>query len=126
MGAVALFVVSNAWGAAVSVRENVVGEPLGWRVPGPVTTHVAIGLGSALSAPLPMVAIALADAVRDDSRRQPGRWCAVIGVVIFAGMLVEPATWGRRARSPLVASTVIANVLAGASLILAARRVGTS
>jgi hypothetical protein len=27
MGAVALFAAATAWGAAVSVRENVVGEP---------------------------------------------------------------------------------------------------
>jgi hypothetical protein len=124
MGAVALFVASTAWGAAVSVREDVLGEPLGWRAPGEVATHLAIGWGSALSAPWPMVAIAFADAVRNDPGRRAGRWCAVVGVAIFAGVLVEPATWGRRARSRLIASTVVANVLAGALLILAARRAG--
>jgi hypothetical protein len=121
LGAVALFVASTAWGAVVSVRENVVGEPLGWRAPGPVATHLLIGWGSGLSAPWPMAAIVLAN-IRKDPERQVGRWCGVIGVALLAGVAVEPVTWGRRARSPLIASTVIANLLAGALLILTARR----
>ena len=51
IGVVAMFVASTAWGGAVSIRDDVVGEPLGWRAPGSVTTHLATGWGSGLSAP---------------------------------------------------------------------------
>lgn len=122
MGAAALLVASTAWGAAVSLREDVVGEPLGWRAPGTVATHLAIGWGSGLSAPWPMVAAVLLDAARDRPGRRAGRSCAVVGAALVAGVLVEPATWGRRASSPLIASTVIANLSTGALLILAGRR----
>lgn len=122
LGAAALLVASTAWGAAVSLREDVVGEPLGWRAPGTVATHLAIGWGSGLSAPWPMVATALLDALRDSPGRQVGRSTAVVGAALVAGVLVEPATWGRRAWSPLVTSTVVANLATGALLILAGRR----
>ena len=123
IGAVAMFVASTAWGAAVSVRDDVVGEPLGWRAPGSVTTHLALGWGSGLSAPWPMVAIAIADAVLPGRGRRAGRWCTALGVAVIAGTVVEPATWGRRARSPLITSAVIANLSAAALLMWAARRV---
>lgn len=121
-GAAALFVLSTAWSAAVSLREDVVGEPLGWRAPGSVATHLAVGWGSGLSAPWPMVALVVADAARESSGRSAGTWCARVGMAIFGGVMVEPVTWGRRAYSPLIASTVIANLVTGAVLIRAGRR----
>lgn len=122
MGAAALFIASTVWGAAVSLREHVVGEPLGWRAPGTVATHLVVGWGSGLSAPWPMVATVLVDAAWHSPGRPAGRWSAVVGAALIAGVLVEPATWGRRAHSPLIASTVIANVSTGVLLILAGRR----
>lgn len=124
MGPAALFVASTAWGAAVSVREGLVGEPLGWRAPGSVGTHLAVGWGSAVSAPWPMVAVVLGDALRESSDRPAGRWCRLIGAAVLAGTAVEPATWGRRARSPLVVTAVVANLVAGALLIRAGRQAG--
>lgn len=124
-GAAALFLASTAWGAAVSLREDLVGEPLGWRAPGTVATHLAVGWGSGLSAPWPMVAMVLVDAGRGSRGRPAGRWSVVIGVALVAGVLVEPVTWGRRAWTPLVASTVIANLSTGALLVLAGRRAAT-
>lgn len=121
-GPAALFVASTAWGAAVSVREHLVGEPLGWRAPGSVGQHLAVGWGSAVSAPWPMVALVVGDALREGSGRPAGRWCGYVGAAVFAGTAIEPATWGRRARSPLIASAVVANLVAGALLIRAGRQ----
>lgn len=98
---VALMAATTAWGAAVSVREDVVGEPLRWRARGSVRTHLAVGWGSGLSAPWPMVALAFADAVRERAGVRAGRW-------------IE--------RSPLVASALVANVTAAVLMIRAGRK----
>ena len=67
-------------------------------------------------------ALVVADAARESSGRSAGTWCARVGMAIFGGVMVEPVTWGRRAYSPLIASTVIANLVTGAVLIRAGRR----
>jgi hypothetical protein len=69
-----------------------------------------------------MVALVLGDALREGRGHPAGRWCRLVGAAVFAGTAVEPATWGRRARSPLIASAVVANLVAGALLIRAGRQ----
>ncbi len=54
LAAAACFGAVTAVGAAVSMHEDIPGEPLGWRVPGRVPVHLAACLGSGLSAPWPM------------------------------------------------------------------------
>lgn len=98
MGPAALFLTSTVWTTAVAAtRPDLPGEPFGVRVPGPVRTHLALGLGSAVAAPWPMPAIAMWVAVRGDpSSTWAARTTTAIGIGVVAGILSEPATWGRR------------------------------
>ena len=96
--AVGAFVVMSAAGAVVSAREDLRGEVLGWQPPGPVGRNLALGIGSGTSPPWPMVAAALAAAIRAHQRPDrvwPGRTCVAIGCGVIAGVLIEPVTWGR-------------------------------
>ena len=68
VAAAGLFAICSALGAAISLRQDIPGEPLGIRVPGTVATHLAIGWGSALSAPAAMQVAALAAAFSDAAR----------------------------------------------------------
>jgi hypothetical protein len=114
---------ATAFGAVVSVREDVPGEPLGARLPGRVPVHLLLGLGSGLSAPWPMpvgVLVAALRAGRD--RAGPIRLGAGVGAGVLAGTLVEPVTWGRRSRGPWVAAAVALNIVSGCALVLAARK----
>ena len=63
VAAAGLFAVCSGLGAAVSLREDIPGEPLLIRVPGSVAVHLTIGWGSALSAPWPMPVAALGAAI---------------------------------------------------------------
>ena len=57
------FALTSAFGAAVSAHHDIPGEPLALRVPGPVRVQLLTGLGSGLSAPLPMPLAAMVAAV---------------------------------------------------------------
>lgn len=46
---VLLFAAATTWGAVVSVREQVVGEPLHIHLPGSVVRHAASGWGAGLT-----------------------------------------------------------------------------
>ena len=48
-----------------------------------------------------------------------------IGIAILVGTMIEPVTWGRRARSPLTAAAVSLNLLSAASLLRTGRRKAT-
>ena len=105
VAAAGLFAGCSALGAAISLRQDIPGEPLGIRVPGTVATHLAIGWGSALSAPAPMQVAALAAAFSArPGLTWPARTLTGIGVAALAGILAEPVTWGRRPRSWAVAA----------------------
>jgi hypothetical protein len=120
LGAV-LLTVSTGFGAAVSLREGVHGEPLRVRLPGGIGTHLAVGYGSGLSAPWPMPAAALvAGFCARPGRDWPARTIRTVGWLLVAGTLVEPVTWGRRARSPAVVAAVAANLVAAAVLVRSA------
>jgi hypothetical protein len=124
LGVAAYFTAATVFGAVVSIKENLPGEPLGLHVPGRVPIHLAVGLGSGLSAPWPMPVAALAAALRAPSGDTwPGPTCTIIGCAVLLGTLVEPATWGRRSDSRLTKATVALNVLAASALIIAGRRV---
>jgi hypothetical protein len=123
VAAAGLFAVCSGLGAAVSLREDIPGEPLLIRVPGSVAVHLAIGWGSALSAPWPMPVAALGAAIwARPGLGWPARTLLGIGVAGLAGILVEPATWGRRSRRAAVAAMVPLNLASVAALIWAGRR----
>jgi hypothetical protein len=114
---------ATAFGAVVSVREDVPGEPLGARLPGRVPVHLLLGLGSGLSAPWPMPVGVLVAALRAGRDRAGSiRLGAGVGAGVLAGTLVEPVTWGRRSRGPWVAAAVALNIVSGCALVLAARK----
>ena len=121
LGPAALFVASTAYTTAVAATEpDLPGEPFGLRVPGRVRTHLALGLGSAISAPWPMPAIAMWAAVRGN----PGSaWAArtttIVGIGMLAGILSEPATWGRRPVPPMERVNVPLGLAIGAAMVSA-------
>lgn len=111
------FTAATAWGALVSLQEAVPGEPFGLRSPGPVSWQIVSGLGSGLSAPWPMPAAVLLSILREPGPPS-GRVRTVVGVMVLAGVLAEPVTWGRRRRSPRVASTVALNLVSAVVLLV--------
>ncbi len=123
VAAASSFALTSTLGAAVSARHDIPGEPLGLRVPTPVRVQLLTGLGSGLSAPLPMPLAARGAAGAADGRETwPSRLCAGIGGAALVGMLVEPVTWGRRSEARSVKATVAVNVVSAAALLLAGRR----
>ena len=109
--AAGIFAAATAFGAAVSLKEDVRGAPMGLEVPGSVGMHVAAGWGSGLTAPWPMPALALGAAVFADPEARWARPTLVgIGIAILVGTAIEPVTWGRRGRSPLIAAAVSFNL----------------
>jgi hypothetical protein len=116
----AIFAVSTAFGAAVSVKENVRGEPLGIDVPGSVGVHLVVGWGSGVSAPWPMPALVLGAAVcgGPDARWVRGTFVGV-GTAVLVGTLIEPVTWRRRSWSPLAAASVLLNLVSAVALLTA-------
>jgi hypothetical protein len=115
---------ATVFGAYVSVRENIAGEPLGLRLPGRVPVHLRLGFGSGLSAPWPMPVAALAAALQSrPGQPRSGRVSAAIGAGVLGGTMVEPVTWGRRSRAPLVSAAVALNLISGGVLMLAGLRV---
>jgi len=123
LAASALFAGATAYGAVVGVREDIPGEPFGWRAPGRVSTQLAVGSGCGTSAPWPMpvAAVVAALAARPGSTL-PAHACLGLGSACLAGTFVEPNTWGWRSTSAAAALTVVLNLLSGAALVLAGRR----
>jgi hypothetical protein len=123
VAAAALFVICSTLGAAISLRQDIPGEPLGIRVPGTVATHLAVGWGSALSAPAPMQAAVLVAAFSArPGLTWPARTLTGIGVAALGGILAEPVTWRRRARSRAVSALLPLELASAAALIWAGRK----
>ncbi len=119
----ALFSATTAYGAVVGAREDLPGEPFGWRPPGKVSTHEAIGLGSGTMAPWPMpVGAVLAALTARPGSTLPAQVCLGIGSACLLGTVAEPATWGRRSTSRATTITTALNLLSGTALVLAGRR----
>jgi hypothetical protein len=123
VGASVAFAASCAYGAIVSLRHDVVGEPFRVRLPGTVAQHLAVGLGSGLSAPWPMPVLLLVAAARSGSPvAWPSSAAVGVGMAGVAGTLVEPVTWQRRQRSPDVWLSVALNLLASTALLVTGTR----
>jgi hypothetical protein len=121
--AAGIFAASSAFGAAVSLKEDVRGEPLGIDLPGSVGVHLAVGWGSGLTAPWPMPALALGAAICAGPQVRWARpTCKGLGLAILVGTIIEPVTWGRRPSSPLTAAAVSLNLIAAVALATAGRR----
>lgn len=123
LAAAASCAAATAYSAVVTLHDPLPGEPLGIRLPGSARRHVAFGLGSALSAPWPMPVLALVAAfAARPGITWPRTTCLALGWTLLGGTLVEPATWGRRKRSPWAVATVPLNLLSGVCLVAAARQ----
>jgi hypothetical protein len=108
----AALVAVDAAGALVAMRHRIAGEPLGFGGSLDVRHPAVVALwGTALSAPIASLVVAVAL-----SRRDP-RMLRVLGALFAAGGLAEPVFWGRRpcprhARALLTAHVALAGVLA--------------
>ncbi len=117
------FAGTAAYGAVVGAREEIAGEPFGWRLPGRVAVHQAWGYGSGTMAPWPMPVAALTAAVVSSSESDlPARVCLSIGSLCLAGTVVEPQTWGRRSTSRAATLATALHLLSGTALVMAGRR----
>jgi hypothetical protein len=125
--AAGIFAASSAFGAAVSLKEDVRGAPLGIDLPGSVGVHLAVGWGSGITAPWPMPALALAAAAcAGPEVRWPRPTCVGLGMAILVGTMIEPVTWGRRPWSPLTAAAVSLNLIAAVALLTTGRSKATT
>ncbi len=118
LGPAALFAASTAYATAVAATEpDLPGEPFGLHLPGTVRTHLALGLGSAVSAPWPMPAIAMWAAIRGNPRSAwAARTVAIMGTGMLAGILAEPVTWGRRPAPPRARVSLPLHLAIGAAM----------
>lgn len=121
LGPAALFVAATAYATAVAATEPALpGEPFGLHIPGRVRTHLALGMGSAISAPWPMPAIATWAAVRGTSGSDwAARTVAIVGTCLLAGTLAEPVTWARRPASPMARASIPLHLAIGAAMVSA-------
>ncbi len=121
LGPAALFAASTAYATAVAATEpDLPGEPFGLHVPGKVRTHLALGLGSAISAPWPMPTIAMWAAVRGNPRSScAARTVAIMGTGMLAGILSEPVTWGRRPAPPRARVSIPLQLAIGTAMVAA-------
>jgi hypothetical protein len=102
-------------GTWLAIANDIPARPMGLRTGLPVAWDFAIGLGSGLSAPLPML-IALAVLAVSVARRQSRRslrWIGFLAWCFLVGMLVEPIPVEaiRGEQEPLVLGITVANVL---------------
>jgi hypothetical protein len=123
LAASALFSATTAYGAGVAVRENLPDERLGWRLPGKVSTHQMLGLGSGAMAPWPMpVAALIAALTAPPGSTLPAQVCLGIGSACLVGTVVEPVSWGRRSTSRMTIITTVLYLLSGTAFVRAGRR----
>ena len=124
LAAAGLLAATTAVSTVVSLNEpQLPDEPFGLRFPGPVPTHLALGLGSGVAVPWPMPVIATIAAVRaQPDLTWPARTCAIIGATVLVGTLAEPASWGLRPRSKSAEALVPLLLLSGAALFTTGTR----
>jgi hypothetical protein len=113
------FAGATVFGSAVSMRNQVPGEPLGIRLPVSIRTALLIGWGAGVAAPWPMPVAALAVTRRsgETAGTRAGLVCAGIGAVCIAGTLVEPLTRRPRAWTRGIRAAILANVATSLAMI---------
>ena len=116
-----MFAVATAYATAVAATESdLVGEPLGMRAPGRLRSHLVLGLGSAISAPWPMAAMATLAAWRAAPGSTRAAWTvALVGAGVVGGTLAEPVTWGRRPASCLARASIPLHLATGVVMLAA-------
>jgi hypothetical protein len=115
------FAAAAGLGSAVSIRDDLPGEPLGITVPLPVPAGLAVGWGAGVAAPWPMpvaALIAAARAQRAGTSAATGALCAGIGLGCIAGSLAEPVTRRPGAWSPSTRLAIMANLASSAALVV--------
>jgi hypothetical protein len=124
LAAAVLFTVATACGSTVAIKRDLAAEPFGIRVPLPVLAAVALGWGSALSAPWPMPAAALLAALRGGRSTGPGPGLVHIGLGTggLIGGLGESVVRTARSQTGPVRATIAINLLAACALIAAGLR----
>jgi len=117
------FACVAAYNSIVAIREGLPGEPLGLRIPLPVSMGVLAGWGAAVAAPWPMPVAALWAASR---ARQggvgPPLVCGGLGVAGIVGILIEPNTYRSESWSPRTRRAVFLHVATSAVLAIAGIR----
>jgi hypothetical protein len=121
IGPTAAFAAVTVYASSVAASEpGLVGEPFGLRAPGRVCTHLAIGLGSAISAPWPMAAVAAWAAARGTKHSAwAARTVGLVGAGVLVGTLAEPVTWGRRRASSMARVCIPLHLALGGSMVAA-------
>lgn len=81
-------------GTYLSLLRGHKAEPLGIRTPWPISVDVAVGAGTALAAPWPLIVVMWQARVRTTEPGPPGRRArvrlAVLGGLFLAGAVAEP------------------------------------
>jgi hypothetical protein len=112
------FAGATAFGGAVAVATEAPCRPLGLAVPGSPAVQLGTGLGTGLSAPWPLAAGALWQALLGDPESPlPGRVCAIAGAAGLLDTLVQPSTW--RPHSFAAAAAAGLGVLTSSALLTA-------
>ncbi|HXR23475.1 MAG TPA: hypothetical protein VN786_13040 [Acidimicrobiales bacterium] len=113
------FACAAAFGAAVAIRDDLPGEPLGIRVPLTVPTGLLVGWGAAVAAPWPMPVAALMAASRASGRHGdagPALVCAGLGIAGIVGILIEPLTYKPKSWTATTRAAVLVHVAASVAL----------
>jgi hypothetical protein len=115
------FACATGYNSIVAIRESLPGEPLGIRIPLPVSTGILVGWGSAVAAPWPMPVAALWAGTR--VRKGVQGWalvCAGLGIAGVVGILVEPNTYRAQSWSPSTRRAVFLHISTSLALTVAA------
>jgi hypothetical protein len=99
-GAAVAFAGATVYRGATAIREDLPGEPLGVRIPLSVSTAVAVGRGSAISAPWLIPLAGLVAVTRPGSCS--GLVCAGLGLAGIVGICLEPNTYRAGTWSPAI------------------------
>jgi len=120
-----MFACAAAFGTAVTIRDDLPGEPLGIRVPLTVPTGILVGWGGAVAAPWPMPVAAVIAAFRsnrNDGRAWPALVCAGLGISGIVGILIEPLTYKPKSWTATTRAAVALHVAGSAALAATALR----
>ena len=110
---------ATVFASAVSLREDIPGEPFGISAPFSVRTGLVVGWGAGIAPPwfMPLAAL-LATHRAAQGRPAPALAASAIGAASIAGHLIEPVT--RRPGSWTRATTASIALTMGSSVALAA------